>query len=135
MVSRVERCNRNLYNITIIPLVQRDALSSCSKFPPNRPKDAFYFMPLAKPTPTCWYSCKGTVACLSWNTRISHKPLSTCDSSHKTVQCRCRQTTGDGTHRSSQFGWSLKIQTHVRKFYLIYFTHRERTIILPLVVF
>lgn len=40
--------------------------------PPDRPKDAFYFKPLAKPTPTCWYSCKpighnkleGTVACL-----------------------------------------------------------------------
>ena len=26
--------------------------------PLERPKDAFYFMPLAKPTPTCWYSCK-----------------------------------------------------------------------------
>ena len=26
--------------------------------PPDRPKDAFYFKPLAKPTPTCWFSSK-----------------------------------------------------------------------------
>ena len=61
--------------------------------PSDRPSNAFYLKLLQKPTDSCWFSktpldhnkLEGTVARLCpW---LSNKPLSSCDSSNKTIQC------------------------------------------------